>query len=398
MKKAALTKLKIQPIKPYLLWLVWLIWLPFLTPNFVTLFGDPTPLAQVVFSLVTVLLFFLIYLLATWDTVVLFVSPEPQPLSTHTPRVVWLAIGGLSGLAASLVLVDGKDWFVMFYYVAGYVAGRLPTLRAIKTLTGLALLIIVLGLVKEAGWYFTGQAVLYVGAIGTITVSIVSAVATSRKLRLAQAEVARLAVANERLRIARDLHDLLGHNLSLIALKSELAGRLLKISSSSERAVAEIGDVEQVARATLNEVREAVSNYRQPTLTYELKGAAEVLAAAGIVYHCEINPALADSLPGPVEAVLAWTVREGITNVVRHTQSKECRLRIVQQDRQVVVEIVNSAGKPTSPASSTPGNGLRGLSERLAAVEGGCEAGFDPEGNFRLRVWVPETQPKEQSA
>jgi two-component system sensor histidine kinase DesK len=391
-----------QSLKPYLLWLVWLVWLPFLTPNFVELFEASTPLPQIVFSLVAVLFFFAIYLAATWETVRLYASPDLAPLAATVSLWVWLALGSLVGLATGLVLLDGKDWFVMFYYVTGYLAGRLPTLKAVRVVVGLALLIIGLGLVSGAGWYFTGQAVLYVSAIGVITLSIVNAVMTSRKLRQAQAEVARLAVTNERLRIARDLHDLLGHNLSLIALKSELSGRLIKIAP--ERASTEIKDVEEVARATLSEVREAVSNYRQPSLTHELKGAGEVLAAAGISYHPELNQMLVTSLPGPLETVLAWAVREGITNVIRHSHSKECTLRLNQPGQQIVLEIINPGSGPqpgemtineeSKPAAfaladNKPGNGLKGLTERVAALEGHCQAGFDTAGNFKLKVSLP---------
>ena len=129
---------------------------------------------------------------------------------------------------------------------------------------------------------------------------------SNRELCEARAELALSAVAAERERFARDLHDLLGHSLSVIAIKSELAGRLLP--GSPERAAAEVADVEHVARQALREVREAVSGYRRPTLDDELEGARVALSAAGIDAEFERAPVPLDP---EVEAVLAWAVREG---------------------------------------------------------------------------------------
>src|SRR5581483_8548167 len=140
----------------------------------------------------------------------------------------------------------------------------------------------------------------------------------------ARAELARLAVAQERERFARDLHDLLGHSLSVIALKAELAGRLLG-SERPEAAGSEIADVEKVARGALSEVREAVSGYRQPTLEGELAGARAALSAAGIDAEVRRDPA---SLDSQTEAVFAWAVREGATNVIRHSGARRCTVTI----------------------------------------------------------------------
>ncbi len=142
---------------------------------------------------------------------------------------------------------------------------------------------------------------------------------TNAELRFAREENARLAVSEERLRFARDLHDLLGHSLSLIALKSELAGRLIDVDPA--RARSEVHDIEQVTRDALREVREAVSGYRQPALDAELNGAQAALRAAGI--ECTIARHV-DHLPSTIEATLGWTVREGVTNVIRHSAAQRC--------------------------------------------------------------------------
>jgi len=205
-------------------------------------------------------------------------------------------------------------------------------------------------------------------------------VEANQQLSQAREQIARLAVGEERVRFARDLHDLLGHSLSVIALKSELAGRLLK--SSPGLAAHEVEDIEKVARDALREVREAVAGYRQPTLAAELAGAHEALTAAGIDDHVEQDHA---PLPPAVEAVLAWTVREGVTNVMRHSQARRCAIRITNQDGRATVEVVDD-GRGGIPEA---GSGIRGLRERVLERGGTLTAGPLPHEGFRLRVTLP---------
>jgi two-component system sensor histidine kinase DesK len=169
----------------------------------------------------------------------------------------------------------------------------------------------------------------------------------NQQLSLARERIARLAVGEERLRFARDLHDLLGHSLSVIALKSELAGRLIKTTPGL--AAHEVEDIEKVARDALHEVREAVAGYRQPTLAAELAGAKEALTAAGIAFHVDNDHA---PLPPSVEGVLAWTVREGVTNVMRHSQAQRCAIRITSKDGQAMVEVIDNGRGGTPEAGS----------------------------------------------
>jgi two-component system, NarL family, sensor histidine kinase DesK len=204
-----------------------------------------------------------------------------------------------------------------------------------------------------------------------------------QQLSLAREQIARLAVGEERLRFARDLHDLIGHSLSVIALKSELAGRLIKTTPGL--AAHEVEDIEKVARDALREVREAVAGYRQPTLAAELAGAHEALAAAGIEDHVDQDHA---PVPPAVEAVLAWTVREGVTNVVRHSQAKRCAIRITNQDGRATVEVVDNGHGGTLQ----PGSGLRGLRERVLERGGTLTAEPLPHEGFRLRVTLPLAQ------
>src|SRR5436190_1374906 len=202
----------------------------------------------------------------------------------------------------------------------------------------------------------------------------------NQQLSLAREQIARLAVGEERLRFARDLHDLLGHSLSVIALKSELAGRLIK--STPGLAAHEVDDIESVARDALREVREAVAGYRQPSLKAELAGAREALTAAGVELRAEEDH---PALPAAVEAVLAWTVREGVTNVMRHSQAKRCSVRISANDGHATVEVVDN-GRGGAPEM---GSGLRGLNERVLERGGTLTAAPLPHEGFRLRVTLP---------
>jgi two-component system sensor histidine kinase DesK len=233
-----------------------------------------------------------------------------------------------------------------------------------------------------------------VGTVGAIVIAFCWSFANSQQLRLAREAMERTAAINEeRLRIARDLHDLLGHNLSLIALKSELARRL--VDSAPDRAANEMRDVEKVARQALKEVREAVASYRQPTLASELRGAREMLTAAGIAYRAEYDAGALGGLSTAVESVLAWTVREGVTNVIRHSGARQCTILIARDEQSVRVEVADdgkAASTQTSDTGGTGGNGLRGLSERVTALGGHFTAGPADGGGFHLEVTLPLVQ------
>ena len=206
-------------------------------------------------------------------------------------------------------------------------------------------------------------------------------VRTIAELRAAREQLAMLAVEQERSRIARDVHDLMGHSLSVITLKGELAGQLIR--SAPDQAQSEVRDIVRVARNALREVREAVSGYRQPTLATELEGARAALTAAGM--ECTIEQS-AGALTRETETVLAWTVREGATNVLRHSKAKRCSIRMSRDDDNVHLDVVDDGAGTASPQA---GNGLRGLGERVTEQGGRLEAGPLPNQGFRLRVTLP---------
>lgn len=383
---------KVDNRTPYLLWLIWVIWLPFAISDIVKLFQSHLPLVRLIATLVAVALFFGVYLWATWRNVQRLIS-VPSP-TEHTVTSQWLPIVVLFTLSLAIIQLY-KGVGTPFIFTSAYIGGRLPTVRAVQAVIVLTLLTIILGSLNNPDWSYFGSGILLIAGVGTVTILIVRSLTTGRELRLAREEIARLAVTAERLRIARDLHDLLGHNLSLITLKSELARRL--ISVAPERAASEIGDVEQVARTTLQEVREAVGNYRQSSLANELHAAQEILTAAGIVYTCEEDESIQGTLPPVIEAVLSWTVREGVTNVIRHSRARHCTVRVTRDTHDAHVEVIDDGAK-TSVLSSSPvvkapstttSNGLRGLTERIAALGGQCDAQSQESGGFRLAVSVP---------
>ncbi|HKW71762.1 MAG TPA: histidine kinase, partial [Candidatus Dormibacteraeota bacterium] len=165
----------------------------------------------------------------------------------------------------------------------------------------------------------------------------------------------------ERTRIARDLHDILGHSLSVITLKGEVATRLLPESAPGSD---EVRDMLGLSREALQQVREVVSGYRQPTLANELMAARVALEAASIDLDVSQN---IGALDRESEAVLGWVIREATTNVIRHSGAKRCSITLGRDDGLLRIEVVNDGWRvPQAP----PGNGLRGLEERLATIGG----------------------------
>jgi two-component system, NarL family, sensor histidine kinase DesK len=380
---------------PYLLWLIWVVWLPLSIPAFVSLFQAHLTIPRLIATLVGVALFFGIYLWASWRRAQNLVATSSIPRRPEAST--WLTIAALTVLSLVLMLLGGNAWQALFFYTCGYVGGSLPVRWSILTATAIALLATATGWLTGIGWLNLVQTVVFIPAIVLITRVVMWSITTSWQLQTARKEIARLAVTTERLRIARDLHDLLGHNLSLITLKSELAGRLIPVAP--ERAAAEVGDIERVARSTLQEVREAVAFYRQPTLASELHAAQEILDAAGITYHYQGDASALNDLPATVEATLSWAVREGVTNVIRHSRAQQCTIRVTRDTQEISVEVIDDgAGASSAPATGNMGNGLRGLAERVATLDGKCEASARDGGGFRLAVSVPLVQRDQDAA
>jgi len=205
-----------------------------------------------------------------------------------------------------------------------------------------------------------------------------------RKLRSAQDEIAHLAKVAERERIARDLHDVLGHTLSVIILKSELAAKL--IDRDPVRAKAEIRDVENTSREALAEVRSTIRGYRQQGLEEEIKRAKATLETAGVKVKSE---SVIAGLSPAQESVVAMVVREAVTNVVRHANARNCELRLAPQNGTCVLEIQDDGHAGSQPE----GNGLRGMRERVEALGGTLER--ETRSGTKLTIRFPLAAGKE---
>ena len=288
----------------------------------------------------------------------------------------------LFGLAVALALVTGAEALGTAIYVVVAVAVLYPPRVAVPVAVAATLLVGVLPELVPAwreadSWSQAGSVAL--GALAAF--GFMALLRRTRELRDAQQEVARLAAERERMRIARDLHDLLGHSLTAVTVKAELAGRL--VGRDDARAVAEIGAVERLARQSLADVRAAVAGYREVSLAVELATAREVLSAAGIGADL---PGAVDEVPGELRELFGWAVREGVTNAVRHSGAARVRVRVTP----ATVEIADDGRGRGRPEGRAPaGSGLAGLAERAARLGGRVEAGPVESGGFRLRIEVP---------
>jgi two-component system, NarL family, sensor histidine kinase DesK len=319
-----------------------------------------------------------------WLTVRQAPSVADLAAETYGARPAAAAVGAVAVMAACVfvftLLAPGLEiwWLMMFPIVAagltfapGVAAAAMVALIAIGFLSA---------------WLSDGRLdamFLLEVTFGATAVAFRHLMATVAQLRRAREELARAAVTEERLRFARDLHDLLGRSLSTIVLKSELAGRLA--SRAPDRATVEIGDVERTARDALQQVRAAVAGYRRPSLASELSAARELLAAAGIEACIESSTA---ALPPAADGLLGCAVREGVTNVVRHSRARSCTIRLGRRADLATAEIVDD-GSGNGEGAGETGCGLAGLSERAAAEGGHVDAGPMPGGGFRLAIDVP---------
>jgi two-component system, NarL family, sensor histidine kinase DesK len=367
------------------------------------------------------------------DRTVLFRRAEPGQYA----RWQWLLLPLLVALGAALFAVGGMAWLSALA-VASAGVGRItpdgrPSVIGLVCCTGIA---VVISAAAGLGYGNTVVAGAVVALGNLLAHSAERRNVLMYRLKETRAELARAAVAEERLRISRDLHDLLGHSLSLITLKAELAGRV--IGTDPERAAKEIAELETVARRSLTEVRQAVTSYRQPSLAAELVSSRRMLASAGI--ECRLKVPGAYSLPPAVDALLAWTVREGATNILRHSAARHAEIVIDLTDTEASARLsddgagplgkglraiagaiaggraagrageaaggdgatggasgdgdASGAGAGGGGAGAGPvGSGLAGLAERAARLGGTLSAGAGEHAGFWLRVSVPLAAP-----
>jgi two-component system, NarL family, sensor histidine kinase DesK len=296
---------------------------------------------------------------------------------SHT-RTFWISLSAVIALALVEPVFAHEDASAMLVYVAVvFVAAfRKQSPWLVGGLTIIAVVAPALVPSWDAGPDWNMAITLPLVAVAMW--AFFSILQSNVELTKARAEVARLAAENERSRIARDLHDLLGHSLTTITVKAELAKHLSE--RDPVRAAAEIAEVEALSRRTLSEVRAAVSGYREVTLSGELATGRQVLRAAGFVADL---PKAVDDVDPNYEELFGWVVREGITNVVRHSRGTTCTITVGRHWLTI-------ADDGTCVATASQGTGLIGLGERAAAAGGTVVSGCAEDGpGWRLRVDLP---------
>ena len=351
------------------------IWLIFLISAFHAAWRLPQPLHRVVG--VTVLVLF-----AASYLVGLVVVRAPAYSAAGAGSLVrWVAFGVAATLLAVVLAVVGEGSTAACVYVAVLAVFTLPAIAAWVSVCLICGVVLVLGWVVP-GWSPDPELAFVIFVSAFASWGITRMIERNRQLAAAREEIASLAVSAERSRFARDLHDLLGHSLTVVAVKAELAGRLVSLDPG--RAISEITDIERLAREALADVRSAVTGYREVSLVTELVTARCALDAAGIEADL---PSAVDHVPASLRELFGWSVREGVTNIVRHSGARRCRVRCGPRD----IEITDDGCGPTSVAGQDGhgGHGLESLRERATAAGGMLTVGRCVEGGFALTLRVP---------
>jgi two-component system, NarL family, sensor histidine kinase DesK len=290
---------------------------------------------------------------------------------------MWAGLILLLALTAVQVPAIGFHALTCIVYIAAAAMMGLPMSQAIPFAA--VLLLAVEGTTRLIpGWSDTGYGLaVLLGSAATWGIRLAGE--RQARLRVAQSEIAALAVQNERARIAADLHDILGHSLTVVTVKAELAQRLLDVDL--ERARKELRELEALARDALSDVRATAMGVRGISLPGEIAAAREALAAAHVTADL---PGAADEVPTRNRELFAWTIREAVTNIVRHSRASLCEVRLTPDS----VEIVDNGAGDTTPAPD--GQGLKGLRRRAdahgAELTVGCR---EDHPGFRVRVEVP---------
>jgi two-component system, NarL family, sensor histidine kinase DesK len=303
----------------------------------------------------------------------------PLVLTFETPaRRFWPYFGLLGALFLAELPFARAAAFVMCVLLTILAVGRLGA-RSAPLVAGLAVAALLVP-IAITSWHvslaksFADITPVAIPIAALLTFAVLQVMRGNKALAEARAELALLAAENERIRIARDLHDLLGHSLTTITVKAGLASRL-GAADHTRDALREIAEVETLARQTLGDMRAAVTNYRDVTLAAELAAGRELLRAAGIAAEL---PRAVDVVDSAHQELFGWVVREGLTNIVRHAHASSCEIRLSAAEVEIVDNGIGGA--------VTTGNGLSGLRERVAEAGGVVEAGpLQPTG-WRLRV------------
>ncbi len=390
----AMQAFRIRVPPPGVLWLGWIIWLPFFVPPVLDLLHEGPPASLLSLSFLALAFFVAFYAWSAWrnarELSTVSASRYMENSRSRWPSII--ALAGLSVIIGVLWRLCGASNTSSFIFTSAYISSSLRPTRTIQADAALLALCVLTGWLTGLSLSAILVPVFLIPVVSFVVISWVSAIVAGHELRAAQGEMARMAASAERLRISRDLHDLLGHQLSLIALKSELARRL--VDSDPGKAAAEMAEVERLVRATLQEVREAVSRYRKPSLAAELHAAREILGAAGIAGKGQWDSSVLGKLPSSHEEALAWIVRESVTNVIRHSNATACSLELARGADEISLDIVDEGTEAARAGSHvpSPGSGLRGMQERVSSLGGHLHTGPTAEGGFAVSVRMPVPQ------
>jgi two-component system sensor histidine kinase DesK len=355
-----MAKLRLLPDDSSVGWTpyIWLVYLPF---QFVLLVALQAPRADWIVTIVGVVVFLPIYFRSYWVC-----GPEIAPYA-------------LAMAAIGAVVAPHNAWASTYFVYAAALIPLMGTAKVAWRILGGFLVAIGLyaWVVNLTPWsWVTG--IVFSALIGAQQIFRVERDALNADLRVAHDEVERMAQVAERERIARDLHDVLGHTLSVIVLKSELASRLAE--RDVPRAIAEIADVERIARESLSELREAIAGYRAAGIEAEVQRARGVLATAGVAVECELGDV---RFPPKYEGVVTLAIREAVTNIVRHAGASTCRLLLAQTPNECRFEIADDG----RGGASLEGSGLTGMRERVEALGGTVVR--DVANGTRLTLTLP---------
>jgi two-component system sensor histidine kinase DesK len=291
-------------------------------------------------------------------------------------RILWV-VAGLDAVAI-LGSIHNPSAAAFFIYGSALIAHGFAQRQAMMVLAAQVLVGTAASAMLGMEWWYYMASVVISALIGAVAIQAAAKAAGDAKLRLAQEEVERIAKLAERERIARDLHDLLGHTLSVVVLKSELAQKLM--SRDPARALQEMAEVERISRQGLAEVREAITGYRTTGLAAEIEHVRESLAAAGIDATIEARPL---PLAPAQETALSLALREAATNVIRHSAAKRCHIKFYAQDGSALLEVEDDGRGGEAPF----GNGLTGMRERVQALGGALRR--DGGSGTRLLIKLP---------
>jgi two-component system, NarL family, sensor histidine kinase DesK len=329
--------------------------------------------------------------------VVLYIAAIWIRWRTDRTRTACLLLAALGAITLAMNIGYGADMIILAPLLAIACGAVVPWTER----QGPPLPLIVVFLVACTGAVVTWAQGATVGNIaqawypsalaGMITAIIYRFISAVSELRRTREELARSAVDAERLRFARDLHDLLGHTLSVMVVKAQLVRKLAGVDPSL--AAAQAADIETIGRDALTEVREAVAGYRGRGLFRELEAARTALADAGFTAVIRQD---GGAVPDEASALLGWVVREGVTNVIKHSGGHRCEIDVSRTDGDVRVEIADDGAGGGLPDGGLPdaglpsgGHGLAGLSERITAAGGTVEAGPRRDGGFLLTAVLP---------